>query len=903
MAQGDKGRVELNLKASICTDNPTGTDIYKPGDPAAKHVENTGIERQGGLTPIYEQETTFATAGADSIITASGDLLQVLGPLFGQVLLNNEQIGRVGTCTIHQRGVIPGYYLDAAWTTTATIIGIKNVGFGGFLFAIDEYDPVTGTIINTRTFIVAGMPATPYFAIVLVRYLDMKWADQQEIEVVTYTGACYIAKESTGAAAAQGVTNYIKNAHRFGASKYLLWGNGIVGNCYIGDTGAFTQLADVKYAIIDRFPGTAYSRAILTFAVYKNAANLLTGIAYVGYTIAGAWSATETYAGIALAAVTATITTPVVGPGYSECTYTRSDTGAAIYSYCAPGIYRHDAAAFYNNNSVASKVAINAYGKLTDIYGNLTGTTSVRVCMINGISGYLSVGNLSGTVVYDNLGVPLTNVGEFDDTYSPQIDDDNSTFTRIMYKFSGRMFFVDIRNTAAYKIYRVDDDTYQVNSISPFNIVSVKDRNLKLGVNDYNGRFFQDVATTSTRVVCLIQGAYSNSVDTGEKLTIGGLPPAALIPGIKYPPFLDLAIDYGVDIYINGVYSTTLIDVGVYKIDDSKVNTLYVSDTRLPIAMGYTYGERAVQTGFSTILTGVGVVGSSDVNYGYAGYELGNDITGTFHTFILFSQRYLFDGFNIYIAFFSGPIYTAKDLVCPAAGMTFIAASPTVAYFLSAFDNSIYTFDGGRSLAKLDRMNDTRNSSGVIEAITDGVFNVRDNTLLLQTASTFVWVRDGVVTQNSKNAGQTGISLYDTTDGIAIASNTKKWVYPYLDPGSSSIVPFSFKSAFFGPGADIMMVNTAFDVTIYSPTRETTSITITCDSLDADGASTQTEHLLVRAGDWSSLGLFRCRVRPAKEKVIAASIGVQCATKIVLTEISMEWTEDVPAVPANSRSV
>src|SRR5512146_3208859 len=60
-------RANINLKQSICTENPTGTDIYAFGDAAAQHVENTGIEREGGLTTQYEQETTFTTPGASMV--------------------------------------------------------------------------------------------------------------------------------------------------------------------------------------------------------------------------------------------------------------------------------------------------------------------------------------------------------------------------------------------------------------------------------------------------------------------------------------------------------------------------------------------------------------------------------------------------------------------------------------------------------------------------------------------------------------------------------------------------------------------------------------------------------------------------------------------------------------------
>jgi hypothetical protein len=311
-----------------------------------------------------------------------------------------------------------------------------------------------------------------------------------------------------------------------------------------------------------------------------------------------------------------------------------------------------------------------------------------------------------------------------------------------------------------------------------------------------------------------------------------------------------------------------------------------------------------VQSDFSTIFTGVGVIGSPDVDYGYVGYESGNESQGTLVSFTMFEQRYLFDGFDIFSVNFAGPIFTGTSRICPAPGLQFIAASPIMAYFFSAFDNSIYIFDGGRSLTKMHRLNDIRNSAGVLEAIQNGVYNVGDGTLLMQTAGSFIWVRDSVISQTYKKANQTGLTLYDTQQGIQIANNTLKWRYTFSDIGGTTVVPFVFQSAYFGPGNNTMMVVNAFDVTIHSPSKAATQVTLTYSSIDADGAQTQTPvYLTINPGDWSALGIYRCRLTPQALKVVAASIGVQCATKIVLTEVAMEWTEDVPAVPANSRSV
>jgi hypothetical protein len=339
MAQGDKGRVELNLKASICTDNPTGTDIYKPGDPAAKHVENTGIERQGGLTPIYEQETTFATAGADSIITKDGSLLQV--DASGNVRLDDAVIGSVGLWSVYRRAAIPAKWNDAVLTATGTIL----VLFGSSLtdFVISELNPATMAVVNTRTLTFAGLPARPWLSISFVRYVDMAYADAQEILIQT-TGTAYRIRETGLTVTSLALANGCNFMHRFGAGKYI---TGIQGNrCIsaglntwnIGDIGAWTALTVVYFVTIDRHVGTAYSRAICTFYPNKQAVtNIFAGLAWAGYTAAGGWTPTLTYCGANIAAATITSSAfMTVGPGYSESINTRSDEGAWEKCYIAP---------------------------------------------------------------------------------------------------------------------------------------------------------------------------------------------------------------------------------------------------------------------------------------------------------------------------------------------------------------------------------------------------------------------------------------------------------------------------------------------------------------------------------------------------------------------------------------
>jgi hypothetical protein len=321
--------------------------------------------------------------------------------------------------------------------------------------------------------------------------------------------------------------------------------------------------------------------------------------------------------------------------------------------------------------------------------------------------------------------------------------------------------------------------------------------------------------------------------------------------------------------------------------------------------MGYTFGDKVAFTEIETLFLGVGVAGVPDIDYDYDGYELGNDLMGVWKSFYLFGERYIFDGYAIWITSFNGSLYQTKAFVCQALGMQFIAVAPTEAFFLSTSDNSLYSYNGGRSLVKAKRMNDLRNSSNGIETITDGIYNVRDNTLLLQTASTFVWIRDGIVTLNNKKANQTSITLYDTANGIQIANNTLKWRYSYsiLTGPTSTVVPLTWQSAFHSLKGNELSVTLAWIITIFSPEGPITMpITLRCHSFDQDGYNLQRDDMTVNPADWDALGFVRLRTQPKSPKALASSVQVDTTVHIVITDISVEYGDAAHAPIATLRS-
>ena len=928
----DSGRTTIDLKSSVCTDNPTGSDTYPFSADPTQIVQNTGIERNGGVESIYEQETTFTTAGVSTMIAKDGTVVQV--DASNNVRLNDTVIGNVGPLAIKNRGVLKGY-LDAAWTADETLIAINRIGTSMYVY---EINPATGAILHRRSNVFAGFPSGAIANICLIKYVDMHYADNQEFIVQPTRGPgmaipAYVLRElGTSTTAFVLLPPYMYFGWRFAASKYIYGKEGFdssISTWWIGDMTTSSTIVEVTgirpvtNIIIDRFPGTAFSRAILTLPADKFQ-TMYNGYGEVGYTSAGVYSATPVFYGVAILIGTTVVNAgQVCGMGYSESTFTTSATGTDVfYYYAAP--FAHNIAAYYLSaeaggaGGTGSPSPINGYGKLTDIFNvtsgaNVVNTLSWRVVFINGQASFLSAAPVGST--WDCLGVPITNVGEFDETFIPHIDDNGSTYSRVLYRYNGNLFYVNITSTATHTLQKVSDNLYTVNCISPINAIDVRNKKLYSGTTDYNGRLIfgggavSMGSTTTFKAVGIVQGDYSNSIDPGDRLeNIALVVPGTYLfcPGIEMPNFIDRLNDFEVNLYIADTYSTSFLNYAGSAIDGNLTGRLYVPDTRLPFAMGYQFQERIMQTEVETIFTGVGLTGSADIDFDYLCYELGNDTPDLYQSFVLFGQMFLFDGKQIWFATFTGSLFSGRGSspVCPATGMQLIASSPTEIYFLSAYDNSLYVFDGGRALKKAKRMNDLRNSSGGIETIINGVFSVRDNSLLMQTASTFVWARDGVFTQNNKKANQTSISLYDTVNGITIANNTLQWIYAFKNIGNTTIVPLTWQSAYHSLKANELSITTAWIVTLFSPEGPLqTQVTLTCYAFDQENYTVQKASVTILPSWWDGLGFVRLRIQPKNEKALASSVQIDYTAHLVITDVSVLYGDEAQAPIASVRSL
>src|SRR5512133_3324237 len=187
-------KVDINLKNSLNT-NTISEDIRAFQDSAAPALQNTGIERDGGITNLYETKEDYAVAG-DHFVTEDGNVLQsVVSGDQRLISVDGRQIGIASAYGVGSRQAFQGVD-DAAITTTGTIL---TAAIKGSAIEVNEYSAV-GVLLNTRTTTFTNLAAVLQFftSLSIVRYQGIKFADSLEF-ALRLSDQVFILKETTPA--------------------------------------------------------------------------------------------------------------------------------------------------------------------------------------------------------------------------------------------------------------------------------------------------------------------------------------------------------------------------------------------------------------------------------------------------------------------------------------------------------------------------------------------------------------------------------------------------------------------------------------------------------------------------------------------------------------------------------
>jgi hypothetical protein len=259
------------------------------------------------------------------------------------------------------------------------------------------------------------------------------------------------------------------DAYRYENGLYLL---GVVGNnlnkyYVLNNSTLDLVLLNGKYALVQVSGGN--SRHIITETPRFDGSRMYF-ISMVGYTDFVNFSASQVYP--ADTSILSSVLNSQIGWNYADFTYKLTSSSTSIFNALAP-IPIPAPASLYKTFQSNTNTLTTAYGKLNNAVGvPSTKPFEFRLNWLNsgvstvGSQQFISVASLDGGIT-DSLGVIVTDVGAFDDSYTPQIVNDDT----ILYKYNGKWYIIRISKNISTRIQRIASTLYKINTISPLNIV------------------------------------------------------------------------------------------------------------------------------------------------------------------------------------------------------------------------------------------------------------------------------------------------------------------------------------------------------------------------------------------------------------------------------------------------
>jgi hypothetical protein len=376
---------------------------------------------------------------------------------------------------------------------------------------------------------------------------------------------------------------------------------------------------------------------------------------------------------------------------------------------------------------------------------------------------------------------------------------------KILFRnLDGNFTVVQFGNAINYSYSEISPGVVQISSASKYNIIDANNRTLNVNCGSFISSeltpySFSNSASGVT-VNYFSYNNYSQCVDNGSFLNCA-------LDSARDALFLyDGLIYYGgfIDIigYINGVgkYIANLgLVVGIAKVAFDAFTTSYTYIPSpyepIPITSGYDFrNELALLNNGSA----VGVAGLANYD-GSVGYLL-QKYTASFR---LFGQLYAYDGVNIYnIPLSAGSSGAAGTpvIVTIANGLRFLCVTPQAAVFVSDYDNTVFSFDGGRDVSRLIEFNQK-------PQILSAAYNVANEEIIFKTESTLIFSRSGIISEITAPYTPAGNYVLQESPTATWAVNLvtgSSTAYFYKAVAGGVIIPLVFQSAYYGFGSNKM---------------------------------------------------------------------------------------------------
>jgi len=470
---------------------------------------------------------------------------------------------------------------------------------------------------------------------------------------------------------------------------------------------------------------------------------------------------------------------------------------------------------------------------------------------------------------------------------------------------SGQYVLVNILENSGAQFYEIAPGVVSINCFGSRN--TIIDTNIYVpyeNVSAYVLSFFSGYTNANSLAYVKKFNKYSNSIDQGF-LNID--PPTTTGFQVVSAPYGASANDFSCYNGSSGAYLGNLMTT-----PNAATTALYYNSAS---AGTYVFNACIPQSTNSSIDWRTGIIQlltTTAIAYPYYyGYLVANTLSKTYQNgFILLGQRYLFDGERIYSVYLSGgdsgTIIGVPLTRAFANGMTFLAASPVEAVFLTPYDNTLYIFSGSN---RLDRGQSFSNKS----PITSAVYNVYEGALVMITTTSIITMRDsvetitsmpfnygtlrnGIATENSLPYSYGTFVLESTDSGTYFVAPTGASIRSYYKISSAStIMPLDFMSAFFGMRDNQRMkVNRIIVYMLYeSGTPSALTLNWRWSTQDIDGTENATVTPTANAD-----GYCRFDWTPANDSVIGGAVEIVSADttqKKVMLELVIQYNSEADA--------
>lgn len=877
----------LGLIQSINTD--THPEFVRPLDGPAPHVKNNGIERDGGVTNLYigtESDSLYN----ETLYCKNGGRIRLKYDAvnnFYRAYSGNKEVGTVPPHGVKTRGLIDAQVDDAAFSLDGTILTTR---MRGTVAVIEEFDP-EGDFIPLRTKEIATEAGV--LQCFIIRRIDLDYTTLDAVVGVYENAGKLYLKVFLAAGGSYTIAN---QGGFIDVSQVFAWyDNGyILGSQDPSDRRVFCLADDgtQQGTYTDAYGLTArvdWANSTVVFYAFRDGLQDATPADY-GYSFTPP-GASWTIAALTLAEIDSIAEVHVVPGGIVVAYSTAASAKKLLWS---DGVLEE-------TFEIGHETPPEFFG-LIDSSSDLA--LKVHTILYEGAYLSASWNKLA-------IGEPVTEIGEISGRYAPHIVKIQTEYWIIYRRGDTQFAFVQISDDLDTRIQELAPGTGVVNTISALNVVDTNKNTIGFGGNAFNGfvvvGFTPDPGGADKAFTAKHQGNFGGSVDTGEKtaVDVAAVTIVEILEGLFFSPSTE-----SIDVYVAGDYFVSIRGTMSRITKATLADTLYVEDNRIPPPVGAIYGDLTISLLTSTAIR----------EKAYDAYQLANEAPGDYTAFSLFGNIYLFDGDAIYQARLAAGVIQALDEVAQARGLAFLAASPTLAYFLSAFDNSLFTFDGGRTVTKTARLS-------VKGAISEGAYNVRDNTLVLVTADSLIFLRDNITTENA--LPYPTFRIFSTETGLYFVSGSASTRYLYervnvigetinggdtfapivfddtYDGGAFSDVDFArvldggtfdqqgdlltldLQTGFYGSLENFRQVAKKIVFRVYMETPAEIDVTITFRAFDQEDAWTETSVFTLgdTANPFDSNGYAFIEFIPARQRCLAFSTEFSTASKVWLMNV------------------